>query len=86
MEPQHVPLRMFLLEQEPSIPASSPSGIPGLYEKDSFNTGLCAVMEQFIQHRRCIRMGSVIKCQQKAGFHNAFCFSSVVVRTLPVQV
>jgi hypothetical protein len=47
---------------------------------------LHAVIRKLFQHPGGIRMRSVIKCQKKAGLHNAFCFSSAVFRTLPVQV
>jgi hypothetical protein len=44
------------------------------------------VPRQFLQDPAGIRMRPIIEGQKKAGLHNAFCFSSSVFSTLPVQV
>ena len=81
-----MPMRMFLLKQETPVAASPSGGIPGLDKEYGFDVPLPSIISKLLQHPGAIRMGSIIKREEKSALHNAFRCSALLFTTLPVQM
>ena len=90
MKPQHVPFRMFALEQRTAGRRLAALRIPRLHKEQRFNFPLQPVVREVLQYEPRIRVRAVVKCDEEPSlasplYHNDLRSSELDLITLPVQ-